>query len=774
MAVKTARINTVSFSYSNVAKNWLVCKPGDILTLVQWAGGQMYVDLATPESLIWGICDDKKVFSETNEIKELDRVNYTPIAWDNTYKMEVSGEWTPKVGYFYTMTADQKIDLSTESDSVGQFMVQDINDAYIEVRFVSNQGLFVPQYSDVRLESIRETNPDSDPFDGLYTFVLSNGTEISGDFSALAWYLWDVEITGNLLVDKSLTVTEDAAITGDATIGGTADITGKITGGNGAEITGDLSATWDATIGGAAAVTWNLSTDGNATVAGTATIGGNTSITGDISATGDATVGWTLGVTGNTTLGGTADITWDTTIGGDTSITGDTTIGGDATVSGKVAATGDVQTQADLKAGADLHVGWDATIAGDTTIQADVTITWDTAIGGETHISWTLWVASAAQFNSAVDIDQDLNVDGSGHVGGSLRVDHEVTVNEELILGPNATAPQFILQAEKNVANGVAALDANGKISDSVLPPLAIGETFVVSSEADMLALTAQRGDICVRTDISKTYIKLNNDNPSTMADWQLFYTSGEVISVNGQTGTVVLDADDIDDTTTTNKFVTAAEKTTWNNKQNAIWYTPENQAYKDTISLVNSADHYPSSSLTATLLAGKQDTIGYTPENVANKDANALTDSTTKYPSSHAVLDKLTEKENVTNKDTSTLVDSTSHYPSSHVMVDQLATKQATLVSGTNIKTINNQSLLGSGNIDISINIAFYTETTSAWATTYTLQHTPISDSSIMVFTDSGTALFPTTDYTCASGVITFSNLWATEHAIIRVVSAN
>jgi len=67
-----------------------VCKPGDILTLVQGAGGQMYVDLATPESLIWGICDDKKVFSETNETKELDRVNYTPVAWDNTYKMEVS------------------------------------------------------------------------------------------------------------------------------------------------------------------------------------------------------------------------------------------------------------------------------------------------------------------------------------------------------------------------------------------------------------------------------------------------------------------------------------------------------------------------------------------------------------------------------------------------------------------------------------------------------------------------------------------------------------
>lgn len=689
MAVKTARINTVSFSYSNVAKNWLVCKPGDVLTLVEWAGGQMYVDLATPESLIWGICDDKKVFSETNETKELDRVNYTPIAWDNTYKMEVSWEGTPKVGYFYTMTADQKIDLSTESNSVGQFMVQDINDAYIEVRFVVNQGLAVPQYSDVRLESIEETNPDSDPFDGLYTFTLSNGTQISGDFSALAWYLWDVTITGDLTVQKGISATEDITTEGDVEW---VNVTAS----------GTVSAN---AIESATSITAETATINGALQAGDATLEDITAES--ITTSGDATVGW------------------------------------------KVIATGDVQTQADLKAAGALNVGTNATIAGNATVQWDSRVEWNEVIvgnetiGGNTTISWTLWVASAAHFSNSVDIDVDLNVDGSAHVGWSQTIDHDLTVNEDLILWPNAAAPQFILQAEKNVANGVAALDANGKISDSVLPPLAIGETFVVSSEADMLALTAQRGDICVRTDISKTYIKLNDNNPSTMADWQVFYTSGEVISVNGQTGTVVLDADDIDDTTTTNKFVTAAEKTTWNNKQNAIGYTPENQAYKDQVSLVNSSDHYPSSSLLATLLWQKQDTIGFTPENVANKD-------------------------------TATLVDSTSHYPSSHVMYDQLATKQATLVSGTNIKTINNQSVLGSWNIDISINLAFYTETTSAGAATYTLQHTPISDSSIMVFTDSGTALFPTTDYTCANGVITFSNLWASEHAIIRVVSAN
>lgn len=41
----------------------------------------------------------------------------------------------------------------------------------------------------------------------------------------------------------------------------------------------------------------------------------------------------------------------------------------------------------------------------------------------------------------------------------------------------------------------------------------------------------------------------------------------GAVQSVNGKTGVVELDADDIDDSETTNKFVTANEKNTWNGK---------------------------------------------------------------------------------------------------------------------------------------------------------------------------------------------------------------
>jgi hypothetical protein len=68
--------------------------------------------------------------------------------------------------------------------------------------------------------------------------------------------------------------------------------------------------------------------------------------------------------------------------------------------------------------------------------------------------------------------------------------------------------------------------------------------------------------------------------------------------------------------------------------------------------------------------------------------------------------------------------------------------------------------------------NISFHYETSTQGSTIYTLQHVPLSDSSIMVFTDSGTALFPTIDYTCVNGVITFTQMWATESAIIWVVS--
>ena len=57
-------------------------------------------------------------------------------------------------------------------------MVQDIYANSADVRFVTNLGLAINQYEDVRLVAVYPTNPESSPFDGQYTFELSNGTKI--------------------------------------------------------------------------------------------------------------------------------------------------------------------------------------------------------------------------------------------------------------------------------------------------------------------------------------------------------------------------------------------------------------------------------------------------------------------------------------------------------------------------------------------------------------------------------------------------------------------
>jgi len=84
-----------------------------------------------------------------------------------------------------------------------------------------------------------------------------------------------------------------------------------------------------------------------------------------------------------------------------------------------------------------------------------------------------------------------------------------------------------------------------GKISTSVLPALAITETFVRTSESGMLATTAQTGDVVIRTDVNKTFI-LTAEPASTLGNWQEVLAPGSVVSVNSKTGNVVLTASDV------------------------------------------------------------------------------------------------------------------------------------------------------------------------------------------------------------------------------------
>ena len=91
-------------------------------------------------------------------------------------------------------------------------------------------------------------------------------------------------------------------------------------------------------------------------------------------------------------------------------------------------------------------------------------------------------------------------------------------------------------------AGQIPVLATGGKLPSSVFPALAITDTFVVASEAAMLALSAaETGDVAVRSDLNKSFI-LRGTNPAVLADWQELLTPTDaVLSVNGQTGIVVL-----------------------------------------------------------------------------------------------------------------------------------------------------------------------------------------------------------------------------------------
>ncbi len=118
---------------------------------------------------------------------------------------------------------------------------------------------------------------------------------------------------------------------------------------------------------------------------------------------------------------------------------------------------------------------------------------------------------------------------------------------------------------EKGKPGGYAALDLNGEVPVDQLPARVKVRVFTVASEVEQLALTVHEGYICVRTDESKSYSALNDVNNS-LADWQEL-SSAPLASV------ITEDA--------LHRFVTDAEKNTWDAKQDALGFTPEDSAEK-------------------------------------------------------------------------------------------------------------------------------------------------------------------------------------------------
>jgi hypothetical protein len=106
------------------------------------------------------------------------------------------------------------------------------------------------------------------------------------------------------------------------------------------------------------------------------------------------------------------------------------------------------------------------------------------------------------------------------------------------------------ITTQKGVANGLAELDGAGLVPTHHLPALAITTTQVVSTQSAMLALTAQVGDVAVRTDLNKSFI-LTATPATTLGNWQELLTPTDaVLSVDGSTGAVTLSGTYLNKTT--------------------------------------------------------------------------------------------------------------------------------------------------------------------------------------------------------------------------------
>ena len=156
--------------------------------------------------------------------------------------------------------------------------------------------------------------------------------------------------------------------------------------------------------------------------------------------------------------------------------------------------------------------------------------------GGTGMISYTAgsYISAATsttlQQRTPAQVKADLQLENVSNVADALK--------------PISTATQAALNtkidlSEKAAVNGVATLDASGKVPVTQIPSLSFASVNVFGSEAQMLGLTgAQIGSTVIRTDVSKSFV-LGATPASTLSNWKeiLTPTSNAVTSVNGVAG---------------------------------------------------------------------------------------------------------------------------------------------------------------------------------------------------------------------------------------------
>lgn len=169
-------------------------------------------------------------------------------------------------------------------------------------------------------------------------------------------------------------------------------------------------------------------------------------------------------------------------------------------------------------------------------------------------------VAEATSFDGTADVALVLRLAAVDGLTAGTYTKLTVDAKGRVIAGNNLTVADLpdVPSTKVTGLGSAAALDTgttagkvvlvgeDGKLPDSLLPAVAISDTFEAASEAAMLALNAQKGDICIRSDEGKSYI-LSAVPAASAANWKWLKTPDcRILSVNGQTGAVTLTAADV------------------------------------------------------------------------------------------------------------------------------------------------------------------------------------------------------------------------------------
>lgn len=318
----------------------------------------------------------------------------------------------------------------------------------------------------------------------------------------------DVTFTGSITADWTFTWTTVTATTVNATTGNIETVNAtdvNTTNVSAADVsTATLETSWNASVG------WNLEVTWTST------------LTWDVTTWADLTVTWNLTATSwdiatltstDATITNLSATAWDIT-----SLTSDNATFEWLAVNGQSSFTG-AMTAGDISA-TNLWVSWNTTLNNLTTtwntslnwatVNGNLAVSWNETVTWNATVAWTSTFNWAVTMSDDLTVVDDLNVQGSSHlnalettgsvdVAWTLRVDWAIdawnwvsvtwqvesdsvvttntvttnlTVNGNIALWNNATAPDFVLQDEKGAANGVAPLDANWKVDPQYLPPV--------------------------------------------------------------------------------------------------------------------------------------------------------------------------------------------------------------------------------------------------------------------------------------------------------------